>query len=68
MTTRAPLLLAPKASALPAPPAPNSTKVFPAIGEACDASPFSTRLPAHINEMLMMLCTLSPDTTIYHVT
>lgn len=33
MTIRAPLLLAPNASALPAPPAPASTNIFPARGE-----------------------------------
>lgn len=39
ITTLAPLLLAPKAIALPAPPAPTSTNNFPAMGEACEAWP-----------------------------
>lgn len=39
MTTRAPLLLAPTAKALPAPPAPASTNCFPARGESKDVSP-----------------------------
>lgn len=40
MTTRAPLLLAPNASALPAPPAPASTNILPASGEPNEAVPF----------------------------
>lgn len=39
ISTRAPLLLAPNAKALPAPPAPTSTNSFPARGELKDASP-----------------------------
>lgn len=39
MTRRAPLLLAPNASAFPAPPAPTSTNNRPARGEPKDASP-----------------------------
>lgn len=61
MTTLAPLLLAPNASALPAPPAPTTTKVFPAIGEVFDASPLRNRLSAHTNEKLIILPRLSPD-------
>lgn len=54
MTTRAPLLLAPNASALPAPPAPTSTNTLPANGEACDASPLATCLSVNtINELLV---------------
>lgn len=41
MTTRAPLLLAPNANALPAPPAPTSTNVFPVSGDGRGASPFA---------------------------
>lgn len=40
MTTRAPLLLAPNASALPAPPAPTKTNIFPVRGDGRVASPF----------------------------
>lgn len=39
MRIRAPLILAPNASALPAPPAPTSTNNFPASGERSNASP-----------------------------
>ena len=38
-TTRAPLLLAPNAKALPAPPAPTSTNNLPFSGESKDALP-----------------------------
>ena len=38
-TIRAPLLLAPNAKALPAPPAPTSTNNLPLSGELNDASP-----------------------------
>lgn len=44
ITTLAPRLFAPKASALPAPPAPTNTNTFPAMGEVCDASPLATCL------------------------
>lgn len=39
MTSRAPLLLEPNASAIPAPPAPTSTNNRPARGEPKDAPP-----------------------------
>jgi len=39
ITRRAPLLLAPNASAFPAPPAPTSTNNRPARGEPKDAPP-----------------------------
>lgn len=45
MTTRAPLLLAPKASALPAPPAPINTTVVPDRGDGCDALPLMFAYP-----------------------
>ena len=52
MTIRAPLHLAPKASALPAPPAPINANVLPVIGEVLCGDPLLlTRLSIHAKEM-----------------
>ena len=48
-TTLAPLLLAPNASALPAPPAPTSTNNLPLSGEE-SASPFMIPLTAKMTQ------------------
>ena len=68
MTTWAPLLLAPKASALPAPPAPTNTNVFPAIGEVCNASPLATRLSVQKKINISNSIWIPLDITVYSFT
>lgn len=51
ISTRAPLLLAPNAKALPAPPAPASTNSFSARGELKGASPL-----VHPCSVIIQMC------------
>lgn len=52
ITTLAPLLLAPKAIARPAPPAPTNTNNFPAIGETFDAWPLVFCLSVYTQNLM----------------
>lgn len=53
MIIRAPLVFAPNASALPAPPAPTRTNNFPESGEEWNADPFVHPLTERVNDELV---------------
>lgn len=56
MMTLAPLVLAPNASALPAPPAPTTTNCFAVIGDGNEASPLTHPRTGRFREVLLLIC------------